>query len=230
MKYWCENDPVRTHFWDAWSILFPAWERAFVCVASHYKGKINDQDLLARIDQFCRQETAHANAHSAHNKKHLLTPFEIEETHKAKLVFRKPNHKMWLATMVSIEHMAACLSRVFLNRYECHSSKELNLYKWHCREELEHKSLALDLWSHFDHSKKELKKIAVLNMFYVLKRVLRHTINQCKKEKILWKFKTLKSFLILGTEIIFKCLMPYAEIFTDRFHPNNHDDSKWITA
>jgi uncharacterized protein len=230
MKYWCENDPVRTHFYDGWSILFPAWEQAFVCVASHYKDKVQDKDLAARIDQFCKQETAHANAHQAHNKAHGLTDLELRELRKTRLVFRRPNHKMWLATMVSIEHMAACGARTFLDRYEGQSSKELNLYKWHCKEELEHKSLAMDLWTHLGNSRAELKRIAALNMFYVLSSVLRYTVLKCKEDKVLWKLATIKSLLALCFELVFKSWVPYTEIFKNNFHPNNHDDSKWLTA
>ena len=58
MTYWCENDPVRTHFYDGWSILFPAWERAFVRVAEHHRQSITDPVLIERIDQFCKQELA----------------------------------------------------------------------------------------------------------------------------------------------------------------------------
>ena len=174
MKYWCENNPVRTHFYDGWSILFPAWEKAFVYVASHYKEKVSDEDLKARIDQFCKQELAHANAHQAHNKAHDLGNMEARELRKARLVFRRPNHQMWLATMVSIEHMAACGARTFLRRYENQASKELN--------------------------------------------------------GVLWKLSTIKSFVGLGLELIFKSWIPYTEIFQKNFHPNNHDDSRWVAA
>jgi predicted metal-dependent hydrolase len=230
MKYWCENNPVRTHFYDGWSILFPAWEKAFVCVASHYKEKVSDEDLKARIDQFCKQELAHANAHQAHNKAHDLGDMEARELRKARLVFRRPNHQMWLATMVSIEHMAACGARTFLKRYENQSSKELNLYKWHCREELEHKSLAMDLWIHFGNSRYTLKKVAALNMFYVLNSVLKYTITKCKEDGVLRKLSTIKSFVDLGLELIFKSWIPYTEIFQKNFHPNNRDDSRWVAA
>lgn len=230
MTYWCENDPVRTHFYDGWSILFPAWENAFVCVASHYKDKVADQNLKARIDQFCKQELAHANAHKAHNKSYKLGDIEARELRKARLVFRRPNHQMWLATMVSIEHMAACGARTFLKRYEGKSSKELNLYKWHCKEELEHKSLAMDLWIHFGNSRSTLKRVAALNMFYVLRSVLKYTVLKCQEDKVLWKASTIKSFIGLGFELIFKSWIPYTDIFKDNFHPNKTDDSKWLMA
>lgn len=230
MTYWCENDPVRTHFYDGWSILFPAWENAFVCVALHYKDKVADQNLKARIDQFCKQELAHANAHKAHNKSYKLGDMEARELRKARLVFRRPNHQMWLATMVSIEHMAACGARTFLKRYEGKSSKELNLYKWHCKEELEHKSLAMDLWIHFGNSRSTLKRVAALNMFYVLRSVLKYTVLKCQEDKVLWKASTIKSFVGLGFELIFKSWIPYTDIFKNNFHPNKTDDSKWLMA
>lgn len=228
MKYWCENDPVRTHFYDGWSILFPAWERAFVCVAEHHKSAVSDDGLRTRIEQFCKQELAHARAHQAHNKAYGLVEMEAKELRKARLVFKRPNHQMWLATMVSIEHMAACGARTFLKRYKGQSSKELNLYKWHCREELEHKSLAMDLWLHLGYSRKQLKKVAALNMFYVLKTVLRYTIDQCRKDGVLYKASTLKSLIGLFAELTFRSWIPYTEIFRSNFHPDNHDDQKFL--
>jgi predicted metal-dependent hydrolase len=229
-QYWCQNDPVRTHFYDGWSILFPAWERAFVCVAEHHKGAIKDQDLRQRIDTFCKQELAHARAHQAHNKTHGLAEMEAKELKKARLVMRRPNHQMWLATMVSIEHMAACGARTFLRRYEGQSSKELNLFKWHCREELEHKSLAMDLWLHLGYPRSQLKRVAALNMFYVLRSVMRYTVEQCKKDGVLWKLSSMKSLLGLGMELVFKSWIPYTEIFRNDFHPDNHNDQVFLQA
>jgi predicted metal-dependent hydrolase len=230
MKYWCENDPVRTHFYDGWSVLFPAWERAFVCVAEHHKQSITDSVLLERIDQFCKQELAHARAHQAHNKVYGLAELEARELKKARLVMRRPNHQMWLATMVSIEHMAACGARTFLRRYEGKSSKELNLFKWHCREELEHKSLAMDLWLHLGYSRQQLKRVAALNMFYVLRSVLKYTVDQCRKDGVLWKWSSIKSMSGLLAELVFKSWFPYTEIFRDNFHPDNHNDQVFLGA
>ena len=48
MKYWCDNSPVWSHYGNASSVLFPAWERAFAAVIEHYLPVVHDPDQIGR--------------------------------------------------------------------------------------------------------------------------------------------------------------------------------------
>ena len=79
---------------------------------------------------------------------------------------------MWLATMVSIEHLAACCSRTFLKLYGHREEREFKLFAWHAREELEHKSLAMDLWTSLGHDRKTLRTALIANQKFIWSFVL----------------------------------------------------------
>ena len=49
MSYWCNDSKVYTRFYDALSVLFPAWERAFVSVAKHHIESVHNPDLRLRL-------------------------------------------------------------------------------------------------------------------------------------------------------------------------------------
>lgn len=229
-KYWCDNSPVWTHYCNTSSILFPAWERAFVAVAQHHLPNVTDPELKARMLEFIKEETAHANAHEAYNKRGDLKDAELAEFRKAKVVHRKPGLKIWLGTMASIEHIAACMSRSFLGRFSTRTGRDFNLFLWHSREELGHKSLAIDLWRHLGYSDADLRKIAKTNQAYVLKFLLGYTLKNVFVDGGLKKLSVWKDLIVWGWFVTWKVLIPTMQIYLPNFHPDNHDDSKWVSA
>ena len=182
MKYWCDNSPVWSHYGNASSVLFPAWERAFAAVIEHYLPVAHDPDLKARMLQFKAEEMAHASAHEAFNKRQGLEELEAQEFKRARLVHRKPGLPYWLGTMVSIEHLAACMSRSVIGRWSGRDGRDYKLFLWHAKEELGHKALAIDLWNYLGHSHAELRKIAKSNQAYVMGLMIGHTIKQTAKD------------------------------------------------
>lgn len=229
-KYWFNGSPTYTHFTDSWSVLFPAWEEAFTKVAAHHRESVNNPELEARIDTFIAQELSHARAHNQHNKRAEICDLADKEFKKTKIIERKPGSPLWLATMISIEHTAAVSARSFLNKFGHIKSREFNLYAWHCVEELEHKSLALDLWNHLGFSKAQLNKVSRKNFIYTWKFAFSYTINSLKKDNQLWKFKTLVDGFSLLSYVVLRLWIPYLQIFKQDFHPDHIDDTKLIAV
>ncbi len=229
-KYWFNGSPAWTHFSNAWSALFPAWEQAFAKVAEHHLVNISDPDLKLRVEQFIKQELSHAQAHNQHNKRVGVCELADQEFKKIRPILRRPGNPIWLATMVSIEHIAACKSRAFLTKFGKYKSREFNLYSWHSKEEIGHKSLAMDLWNHLGYTKKKLNSTAFKNFFYVWKFALGYTLENLKKDKQLWSWKTFVDFLSLFNYVVIKCWIPYLKIFNSNFHPDCVDDTKLIAV
>jgi predicted metal-dependent hydrolase len=229
-KYWFNNSPIWTHFANAWSILFPAWESAFVKVAQYHLENVTDPELKARVNKFIEQELAHARAHIQHNRRADLCEYADKQFEKTRIVHRRPESPFWLATMVSIEHIAACKSRAFLTQFGHCKGREFNLFAWHSREELEHKSLAMDLWNHLGYSKKQLNTVARKNVGYVWKFALSYTLENLKKDGQLWRLRTLVDSFSLFNYVVIHCWIPYLQIFKQDFHPSQFDDSKFIEA
>jgi len=227
-KYWCDNSPIWTHYGNASSVLFPAWERAFATVIDHYLPKVTDIELKNRMIQFKKEELAHASAHESFNKRHNLVDLEMLEFKKTKAINKKPGLKFWLGTMVSIEHLASCMSRSVLNRWNHVDDRDYKLFCWHAKEELGHKSLAIDLWDHLGYPRSNLKKIAFINQKYVMKFLIGYTISKTKEEKQFFKLKTwfeMFSWLIFVTSNV---LIPMLGVYFASFHPNKTDDTKYL--
>jgi predicted metal-dependent hydrolase len=113
---WCGDSQFFTRNCNAVSVLFPAWERAFVAVARHHLLEVKDEALRARIEQFIQEELAHASAHDAYNVRAGITLAADEEYRKTRVIHRRPGAKLWLGSMVSIEHFAACMGRMLSSR------------------------------------------------------------------------------------------------------------------
>lgn len=228
MTYWCDNSPVWTHYANASSILFPAWERAFAVVIQHHLPNVQDPELKARMAQFMEEELAHANAHEAFNGRYELRGGEATEFRRAKVVHRKPGLPFWLGAMVSIEHLAACMSRSVLGRWGNRSGRDYKLFCWHAKEELGHKNLAFDLWRHLGYNESDLRKIARTNQIYVLRFMLGYTIKNVRKDGVFWRLSTLKDLFVWSAFVTTKVLIPALLIYLPGFHPNNIDDSKYL--
>lgn len=228
MNYWCDNSPVWSHYGNASSVLFPAWERAFAAVVKHYLPVVHDQDLKARMVQFMNEELAHATAHAAFNKRQGLEELEVKEFKLARLVMRRPGMPFWLGTMVSIEHLAACMSRSVIGRWGGRKGRDYKLFLWHAKEELGHKALAIDLWRYLGHSDADLRRIARSNQAYVMGGMIKHTIIQTAKDGQLRNWKTWRDLASWSFFVTTKVLIPMLSIYLPGFHPNNKDDSKYM--
>jgi predicted metal-dependent hydrolase len=228
MKYWCDNSPIWTHFTNAMSILFPAWERAFVDVIDYYLPIVNNVELRNRMIQFQKEEISHANAHHAYNKKYNLIDMEELEFKKTKIIARKPHLKLWLGTMVSIEHIAACLSRLIINRWMEKDGKNYKLFCWHAKEELSHKSLALDLWVYLGNNHSDLKIIAKKNQKYVLSFLIKYTIQKTYADKKFVSCFTIKDFFVWLFLMIKYVALQMHEIYAPSFHPNKKNDNHYL--
>jgi predicted metal-dependent hydrolase len=221
---WCNNSKIYTRYYDALSILFPAWEMAFASVAKHHLSSIKDPDLRARVERFIKEETAHASAHDAYNLRAGIKELAEEEILKATVVHRKPNSKMWLATMVSIEHLAVCKGRMYFAKFKKHTGREHALWSWHFREEIGHKALAIDLWRELGYSESGLHAVARKNQVYVLKHVMHYILRDFNPKSP----KDWIDFTSLMLSMTVNVLVPMLKIYLPNFHPNKVDDSRYL--
>lgn len=227
-KHWYNNSPIWTNYYNALSVLFPAWEKAFVSVVRAYLPEVKDLELRNRMLQFIDEELSHARAHEAFNKRQNLLNFCDLQEQNASTVHKKPKLKLWLGTMVSIEHLAACVSRSILKNFPKNQNKNHKLFVWHSVEELGHKSLAIDLWNYLGFSKKDLIKIAMLNQRYVLSFLLKHTVEQTYLSGGFRKIGTYFSLVKWLAFILGNIVVPMTTIYLPNFHPNTTDDSKYL--
>ena len=221
---WCGNSQFFTRNCDAVSTLFPAWERAFVAVAKHHLLHIKDVDLKRRVEMFIREELAHASAHDAYNARAGITEVANEEYRKTRPIHRRPGAKLWLGSMVSIEHFAACMGRMYLDLYGNKTGRDHKLFAWHSREEIGHKDLAMDLWRSLGYSDADLRPIARQNQVYVIKFIVGQTL----KGSSFRSFKDWTDFAHWAWHMTTKVLVPMLKIYLPNFHPNRADDRRYL--
>jgi len=152
--WWLGGDRVLTRNIDAMHMLFPEGERFFVRSVKRYLRDITDPDLKARVKGFIGQEVMHGREHEAAFA--LLDRDGIEYqsfldgtgTTFFKRLEARLSPMTCLAVTCALEHMTAVLGEgAFTDPLldAAHPTmRELAL--WHAAEEIEHKSVAFDVY------------------------------------------------------------------------------------
>ncbi|UXY27171.1 metal-dependent hydrolase [Streptomyces sp. HUAS TT20] len=179
--HWVPGDPFAAHTMNVLHLLLPAGERWFVHVYKQVLPLIRDDRLREDVIGFIGQEAMHSQAHDEvlpHLKELGLdpTPYtaQVDWFFEKLLGDRTPPllnawvvppspgraRKWWLlervALIAAIEHYTAFLGDWVLNADELDRRQAdptmLDLLRWHGAEEVEHRSVAFDLFMHVDGS------------------------------------------------------------------------------
>ncbi len=152
-RYWVRNNPFLTHFYHALSALFPDGEKFFMDSVRNLKDRIDDQETLDAIDAFCRQEAHHTHQHNLLNaiaeKRGVNIPFYRSVVKGVLGRAGRMGNIQQLAVTCALEHITAALSHeLFENKNisKGMDSKINQLWLWHAMEEIEHKSLCIDIY------------------------------------------------------------------------------------
>ncbi|MEV5598503.1 metal-dependent hydrolase [Streptomyces sp. NPDC052496] len=177
--HWIPGDPDSTHTINVLHLLLPAGERWFVHVYQQVLPQIRDARLRADVLGFIGQEAMHSQAHDGvlpHLKRLGLdpTPYtaQVDWLFEKLLGDRPPLLKGWavpplppgrarqwwlmerVAIIAAIEHYTAFLGDWVLNAAALDARGAdptmLDLLRWHGAEEVEHRSVAFDLFLHLD--------------------------------------------------------------------------------
>lgn len=167
--HWVPGDPFAAHTINVLHLLLPAGERWFVHVYRQVLPYIRDERLREDVIGFIGQEAVHARAHDdvlPHLRKLGLDPTPY--TAQVDWFFEKllgdrtlpPGRarEWWLmervATIAAIEHYTAFLGDWILNADALDrlgaDPTMLDLLRWHGAEEVEHRSVAFEVFCHVD--------------------------------------------------------------------------------
>ncbi|MGW2280575.1 metal-dependent hydrolase [Streptomyces sp. NPDC001770] len=167
--HWVPGDPFAAHTINVLHLLLPAGERWFVHVYRQVLPYIRDDRLRADVIGFIGQEAVHSQAHDdvlPHLKKLGIDPTPY--TAQVDWFFEKllgdrtlpPGRarEWWLkervATIAAIEHYTAFLGDWILNADALDrrgaDPTMLDLLRWHGAEEVEHRSVAFEVFLHVD--------------------------------------------------------------------------------
>ncbi|CAH0350836.1 metal-dependent hydrolase [Aquabacterium sp. CECT 9606] len=153
-KYWMDNDPFKTRFFDAMSTLFPMGEKFFITSVREFKDQITSPKLQQEVKDFTRQEAQHSLVHRQYNERLKKQGVEIDSINDQienrlfveAAKFTTPVQR--LAITSALEHLTSMMCTSFFERRELLDKSDARvraLYAWHAIEEVEHKAVAFDV-------------------------------------------------------------------------------------
>ena len=153
-KYWLDNDPFKTRFFDAMSILFPEGEKFFIACVRDFRDEITDPVLQHQVKDFMYQEGQHGMVHTQFNNRVKAQGIEVDRIlQKQKDImfgfFRKHFSRAFtLGQTAAAEHLTALMAHGFFesNLLEKADPRIRAMYAWHAVEEIEHKAVAYDVF------------------------------------------------------------------------------------
>lgn len=167
-RHWVPGEPFATHMINVLHLLLPEGERWFCHVFKQALPLIRDEQLAEDVRGFIGQEAMHAESHQG-----VLDHFDTHGLDTRPYVSQiawlfgkvlgdrgyagKQGHE-WVieraALVAAIEHFTAFLGQWVLDADELDEASAdptmLDLLRWHGAEEVEHRSVAYDLFTHLD--------------------------------------------------------------------------------
>lgn len=179
--HFADGDIVLSHLTALLSGAFPPGEDSFVRSVRRVSGQIDDPVLKKRAAGFIGQEAMHGQQHRVLNDQlvkmgYVLVrvPHFAPGSLREKALIRAENlipARVHLAGTAAAEHFTTMLARRILTSPELQelaaASPEIrNLLNWHALEELEHKSVAFDVYRASGGG--EIVRIGVMTIPYVV--------------------------------------------------------------
>ena len=172
---WIPNQPFASHFINEINLILPAGELWFCRLYNQVLPLVTDPKLKQDVQAFIRQEAMHSRAHSSACAEYLnahgisternlaVMDFLFERIFAdAPLGIKLPKilDRQWmlfrLGIIAAVEHMTCVLGKYALSNTEWEKrgadATLLDLIRWHGAEEIEHRSVAFDLYEHLGGS------------------------------------------------------------------------------
>ncbi|MEY1660811.1 metal-dependent hydrolase [Isoalcanivorax beigongshangi] len=168
--HWLPKDEFASHMVNGINLLLPAGELWFCRVYNKALPMVTDPQLRKDVEGFIRQEANHARAHRQAEKWLADNGYDIEPVlDRANWLFgqvlgedalgyplltRAIGTKRWLVLRVgiiaAIEHFTGMLGDWCMNSdgWDIGDPVVADLFRWHLAEEVEHRSVAFELFEH----------------------------------------------------------------------------------
>jgi len=154
-RHWMAGSPTFTHILNGVHLLFPSGERFFIRSVKHYLPQVKDPALRSRVSAFFGQEARHGYEHEAAFAMLEEQGLEIKSFlawyERLCWGILEPNALpiMCLSVTVALEHFTAVMAHRALTSNELDLGPDVmrDLLLWHSCEEIEHKSVAFDVFT-----------------------------------------------------------------------------------
>ena len=241
-RWWMNDDPVATAFYNALSITFPKGEGFFIDSVRAFRTGTPPR-LSAEINAFIKQEVMHTREHVAFNRHVTDQGYDVSllDAHVDEalaLTAGKPAIARLAATM-ALEHFTAILANQLLaepRHLAGADPQAAAMWRWHAAEEIEHKGVAYDTWLHATRDWPRLRRWAIKSL------VMLTTTRKFLGGRYLGIIELLRQDGITGLRahlgvlhyalvrpgMVRKVLGAWISYFLPGFHPWNADDRPLI--
>ncbi len=234
-RWWFANNPVITHISNGLSLVFPEGERFFIRSVKHYLSQLDDPELQQRARAFFQQESRHGQEHAASFEMLEAQGYELERYlhfyEKQAVPFLEglfpPSFR--LATTVALEHLTATMgeSALMEDFMDLAHEEMAALMRWHAAEEIEHKSVAFDVFQAVDgrytvRTFGMLFGLAALMTFWTIGS--RRLLRQEHLPKAEWKKYRAEAEAMRGGHTGKLLRRAFLEYLDPNFHPDKNDN------
>jgi uncharacterized protein len=234
-KLWYQNNPVKTHFFNALSTLFPQGENFFIASIRNFESRAQTDLLKQQIHDFVTQEKNHAAIHKAYNRCLAKAGYDVawmEANLHRKISFGQQHVPplALLAVTVATEHITAVLGEKILQGDLVPEGIDPELRKiwiWHALEEVDHKAVAMDLFLAVGGTHSKLVRAMMYSITAVYWDTFVRMFHMLKRDGVLFKWKTWWQIvdLLFGKKgVIRLTAVDTLRFFAPDFHPARHDN------
>lgn len=239
-RYWFNNDPFMTHFFNAISSMFPEGERFFIRAVRNYSDAVVTPELQSQVRAFVQQEAQHFKEHDEHAALLSAQGFGVLDKFNRFAARglkwssdRLP--RIALASTIATEHITAVFADRVLeqsDRWLAPMSADMRvLWRWHAIEETEHKAVAFDVYQECVERGGAaglwLRRFAMLEVLLVFfaETFVRHCVLLIKDRqfslRVLWR----GARLLWGRDGLIRSFHPDLwRFFGADFHPWQHNN------
>jgi len=232
---WFRDNPILTAFITVLSATFPPGEQMFIDAVRRHKDFAKDPKQIQEINDFIRQEASHTHHHRLLNNQLVKVGWRADAVEQ-RVANAIKKHKTrfrpitLLAGTVCLEHLTAIISDWILNNpqeFENVSPSFVNLMQWHALEEIEHKSVAFNLYMDSGGDHKSLRKaMRIISVGFPLLCMVRTTYLLAKSRQMpSWKHikEAYKLFFNKKNGFVTCVYRDFKLFYKDDFHPDKHD-------
>lgn len=238
-RFFFDGNSLKSTFMVAMSCTFPPGEREFIRSVRLHMDQIDDPKLRADVKEFSAQEGQHALQHKLLNDvfdelgyaaTEVVQAFEAIEDEWAE----ERSDAERLAVTVVMEHITAVMAHHMLSRPDVYASLPgsiRDMMVWHSMEELEHKSVAFDVYAQAVGDNARLRR-RLLQQLVEFPRAIgafqRLLLDRLGHRPTFRERAEMARFLFGKDGVVAGVLPRYLAFMKPGFHPWNEDDSHLV--
>ena len=239
------GNPRTSHLWNAVSILAPQTEAFLIRAMKRARVAVQDEVLRRQVDAFLAQEALHTRHHMALNSRLAELGYDLERASAAaerslRRLTDRNDLRNALGLVIAGEYAIYILSRAVLEDPDvlAPTTREVRrLLLWHALEEMEHQSVACDVYHHlygkgvrhrFIHMRALVKACRVLvDAIRGIETILMESESQLKPAQR----RAHSAYLLWSPGLLWRVLAKLPRFFAPAFrHWSDRSDSRLIAA